>query len=87
MRVVLHIEFELKSAFGVDLFNSDLSRILNCLSVNSCRACQGAGAADLDLGACIRALGSLGCRAAVSGSAAGSGTGAAACCKSCCHTN
>ena len=87
MCVVLHIELELKSALGIYFLDSDLSCILDCLSVNSCRACQRAGTADLDLGACIRALGSFSCRAAVCGSTAGSGTGAAACCKSCCHTN
>ena len=66
MSVVLHIEFELKAALGIDFFNSYLSRILDCLSVNSCGACQRAGAADLDLSACICALCIIGRRTVVS---------------------
>ena len=78
--VVLHIELELNSALGVDFFDSDLSSILDCLSVNSCGACQRAGTADLDLGACICALCSIGRRTVVSSRAVVSRCTLLSCC-------
>ena len=48
VRVVFELKLELNAALCVDLFYCDLSCILNSLAVNCCRACQGAGTADLD---------------------------------------